>query len=125
MANPASRRKCRALLHCRCGDLALDDIRPLVLGGGNHEKWGYNAAAERRRREIHGSGRLLCSVHRGLALHVDGCPISARVYRGQAYANLIDDCNGCEHAIEMGDNMRTVVCGGFPTHPPHNGAADG
>lgn len=103
-------------------DLALDDIRPLVLGGGKHKKWVYNAAAERRRREILASGRLLRTVHRGLALHVDGCPISARVYRGRPYANVIDDCNGCEHAIEIGGNMRTVVCGGFTPHPSREGA---
>lgn len=106
-------------------DLALHDIRPLVLGGGKHKKWVYNAVAERKRREILASGRLLRTVNRGLALHVDGCPISARVYRGQSYANVIDNCIGCEHAIEIGDNMRNVVCGGFPPDPRRTGATNG
>lgn len=36
-------------------------------------------------------------IQRGLAIHVDGCPIPARVWRGKPYANLIDDCLCCKY----------------------------
>lgn len=94
-------------------DLSMAALEPLVVGGGSHKKWVYNAAAERRRNAVLATGRTLRTVNRGLALHVDGCPINARVFKGQAYANVVDDCIGCEHAIEIGVNMRTVTCGGF------------
>lgn len=94
-------------------DLSMVSLEPLVIGGGAHKKWVYNAAAERRRNVVLASGRILPTVYRGMALHVDGCPINARVFRGRAYANVLDDCTGCDHAIEFGDNMRTVTCGGF------------
>ena len=38
-------------------------------------------------------------VQRGLATHVDGCPISARVWKGKSYANFIDDCAYCENLV--------------------------
>ena len=54
---------------------------------------------------------LLPSVERGLAWHVDGCPIPARVWKGNACANAIDDCIGCEHMLTAGDIG--VMCDGF------------
>lgn len=39
-------------------------------------------------------------IHRGLAIHVDKCPIPARVWRGKPYANVIDDClAGCPYCV--------------------------
>lgn len=44
-------------------------------------------------------------IVRGLALHVDGCPIAARSWNGKSYANVMDDCTGCQHlrGIEFAD----------------------
>ncbi len=36
--------------------------------------------------------RFMETIWRGLALHVDGCPIKARVWHGRPYANVIYDC---------------------------------
>ena len=38
-------------------------------------------------------------IRRGCALHVDDCPIPARVWRGKAYANILDDCVNCERVV--------------------------
>jgi hypothetical protein len=89
--------------------LGPEQLRPLVLGGGPHKRWLYNAAAERKRQEILNSGKVLRSLYRGAALHVDGCPLKVRVWKGKPYANVVDDCVGCEHAIDIGD--KTVTCG--------------
>lgn len=35
-------------------------------------------------------------IQRGMAIHVDGCPRAARVWRGKPYANVIDDCAHCD-----------------------------
>lgn len=43
-------------------------------------------------------------VPHGLADHVMGCPIKARKWRGKIYANLIDDCSGCEDFFYYDDD---------------------
>lgn len=90
----------------------LDELEPLVVGAGNHKSWVFNAAAHRRREEVLSSGKVKRSVRRGYATHVDDCPIHARVWRGRSYANVIDDCVGCEHALDIGPNMTSVTCAG-------------
>lgn len=90
---------------------APDEIEPLVIDGGPHKTWVYNAASERKRRQILQSGKVMESVHRGFAVHVDGCPLKVRVWKGRPYANVVDDCVCCEHAIDIGLNMSSVTCG--------------
>jgi len=62
----------------------------------------------------------LKTVLRSFALHVDGCPIPARLWRGKPYANVIDDCSQCEFLIGTIDEETPdhagpgiVLCGGF------------
>ena len=38
-------------------------------------------------------------IYRGYALHADGCPVPARVWRGKPYANVNDDCSNCEYCV--------------------------
>lgn len=73
------------------------------------------------------SFRCLCddatrleAIERGLALHVDGCPLPARFWRGKPYANIIHDCFCCEFIVGIihddipgGEGSRTLLCGGF------------
>lgn len=92
-------------------ELALPDLEPLVIEPGKQTRWVHNAAAERRRQQILSTGTIFRTVSRRLALHVDGCPIRARLWKGQPYANVVDDCLGCEHALDVGPNMSTVTCG--------------
>lgn len=60
-------------------------------------------------------------ICRGLALHVDYCPTSARVWRGKPYANVVDDCTQCVHCVgeshgegkKAGSGPRFLYCMGF------------
>ena len=90
-------------------DLALKDLEKLVVGPGTHKRWIHNAFAERQRRRMLAEATVRWTTERRLALHVDGCPLPARVWRGKPYANVIDDCVYCEHAIEIEDGR--VFCG--------------
>lgn len=36
-------------------------------------------------------------THRGLASHVDSCPLKKREWQGKPYANVMHDCSHCEH----------------------------
>lgn len=97
----------------------LEELEPLVVGPGKHKSWVFNAAAERKREEILSTGKVLRSVSRGYATHVDDCPIQARIWKGRAYANVVDDCVSCEHALDIGSNMNSVTCNAVP--PTHQG----
>ena len=95
----------------------LEDLEPLVVGAGKHKSWVFNAAAHRKREEVLSTGKVMRSVSRGFATHVDDCPLQARVWKGRSYANVVDDCIGCEHALDIGPNMNSVTCSGTP--PAH------
>ena len=90
-------------------DLGRKDLEELVVGAGIHKRWIHNAFAERQRRRMLAEATARDTIYRGFALHVDGCPLPARVWRGKPYANVIDDCVSCEHAIEIEDGR--VFCG--------------
>lgn len=41
------------------------------------------------------------NIRRGLALHVDYCPIESRIFKGKPYANVLDDCSSCEYHLDL------------------------
>jgi len=87
-------------------------LTTFLVDGIANKRWLFNAVVERKRAELFATGTRKQTLHRGLALHVDDCPIPARVWKGKAYANVIDDCLCCEHAIDVGDNMDSILCDG-------------
>ena len=87
------------------------DLEFLVVEAGDHKKWLHNIAVERKRQSIIESGRKFATVRRGLATHVDGCPIRAREWMGKSYANVIHDCVACQHVIRIEPGLTTVTCG--------------
>ena len=90
-------------------DLPRKDLEELVVGPGAHKRWIHNAFAERRLRRMLASATVRETTYRGFALHADGCPLPARVWRGKPYANVMEDCAGCEHAVKI-EEVR-VFCG--------------
>jgi hypothetical protein len=90
--------------------LTLEELEPLVIGPGPHKMWVYNAAAERKRRQILSTGRVLQSARIGYSKWIVGCPLRAQVRNGIACAHPVGDCTACEHLIEFGSNMNSVTC---------------
>ena len=95
-------------------ELAREELEKIVVNGGGHKRWLYNARAEKERRTMLSEATLLPSVHRGFAWHVDGCPIPARTWYQKPYANVVDDCTGCDHMLTLSGDVG-VVCDGFRT----------
>ena len=89
-------------------DLPWKHLEELVVESGTHKQWIYNVVAELRRRRILAKATVRETIYRGFACHVDGCPLPARVWRGKPYANVMDDCVYCEHALEIEDGR--VIC---------------
>ncbi len=96
-------------------------LKQLLIETHDNSNWIYNAKKERAYQATVGKGMLKRTVRRGLALHVDNCPIRARELNGRPYANVIDDCHGCDHClwIEQDVHMSSLVCDG---HLPSNSA---
>ncbi len=91
-------------------DLPLEELEKLVVEAGSHKKWIYNDVVARLRKRILSKATIRPQIYRGLAVHVDGCPLPARVWKGKPYANAIDDCTGCKHALAFVDE--SVICDG-------------
>ncbi|WP_197995780.1 hypothetical protein [Gimesia algae] len=93
-------------------DLDFDSVSELVVNGIKNKRWIYNVKKEKEYKKIMSQTIRKHSITRGLASHVDLCPKSIRVWQGQPYANIIDDCLYCEHCLNMGYNMSYVDCNG-------------
>ena len=105
-------------------DLGPEELEKIVVDGTAHKRWLHNVRANNARNRMLAEATLLYTVYRGMALHVDGCPIPARVWKRNAYANVMDDCTVCEHVLMIGDGE--MICDGFRAlgkpRPPETGA---
>lgn len=81
--------------------VSVPEVSEFVVDGQQNKKWLFNAKAERLGAAISATARRLPIVSRGMAVHVDDCPLPARVWRGKPYANVTDDCSGCEFASPL------------------------
>ena len=91
-------------------DFRSEDLERLIVEAGDHKQWVYNAAEAQRRKHVLSKATIRPRINRGLAIHVDGCPVRARVWQGKPYANVIDDCTGCRYALDFTDE--SVICNG-------------
>jgi hypothetical protein len=83
-------------------DLPIAELSSAVVYGKSNREWLFNAAASRVGATLSRLAHRLPIIQRGAALHVDHCPIEARVWHGKAYANVIDDCINCEFCLDAG-----------------------
>lgn len=74
-------------------------IKEKVVDSVENKKWLHNVKGNLLHKKIINQSLKKHIVHRGLALHVDGCPIHSRVWKGKPYANFIDDCLGCNKFV--------------------------
>ena len=93
-------------------DLSREILKRMIIDDSARKRWVHNVRAHEARKEVLSEATLLESVDRGMAVHVDGCPIRARVWNGRPYANMIDDCTGCEHMVVLSPD-EGVICDGF------------
>ncbi|MCW5199880.1 hypothetical protein VU05_04130, partial [Desulfobulbus sp. F1] len=93
-------------------DLPIDSITELVVNRVDNKYWLYNSFMEREYRKILSTAIKKPCIYRGLAIHVDFCPIKIRIWRGKFYANVIDDCIYCEYCLEVGQHTSYIRCNG-------------
>lgn len=88
-----------------------DEIRDEVVEHTERKRWIVNVRADSVRRSAEAIGKYLPPIKRGLATHVDGCPVGPRYYQGRPYANVLHDCVNCDFNVKGG--FSGVTCLGF------------
>lgn len=89
--------------------ISAEELSELLLKDSREKQWKYNKLAEVYLKRFISIADAKEIVSRGLAMHVDNCPIRARVWKGKPYANYIDDCLYCKYCIANGE---TFLCSG-------------
>jgi len=90
--------------------ISPEELADLLITETTFKKWVYNSFAERCYQRFLQVSDHRDIVVRGVALHVDYCPIKMREWRGKSYANFIDDCYGCMYCISTDETG--ILCSG-------------
>lgn len=91
--------------------ISEEDLSKVLLESNAKKEWKYNAVANRYYHCFLDASDKMRITARGMALHVDGCPLQMRIWKGKAYANFIDECTGCEYCVFYSDGSY-VLCSG-------------
>ena len=92
-------------------DISVEELSDILLKDSDRKSWKYNAVSDKWYQRFVKASDKMPLTQRGLALHVDGCPIGIRNWKGKNYANFVDDCTGCEYCISYA-HEGYVLCSG-------------
>lgn len=96
--------------------LTPDNLTEILINSIKNKYWIVNKKQQFAQKKLSQFIDIKERIYRGQAKHVDNCPIKARVFRGKSYANIFDDCAGCEYCLDILDNFNEekmfVICGG-------------
>ena len=93
------------------GDISVEELSDILLKSSDRKSWKYNAVSGKWYQRFVKASDKMPLTQRGLALHVDGCPIGIRNWKGKNYANFVDDCTGCEYCISY-THEGYILCSG-------------
>lgn len=86
------------------GELTFQELKNILIEDVTYKNWLHNQKAASYKDKALSFAVRKRTFNRGMALHVDACPIRTRVYRGKPYANVIDDClSSCVYCLQVGD----------------------
>lgn len=91
--------------------ISIEDLSSILLNSDTRKAWKYNSISDKWYKKFVDAADKKSLTSRGFAIHVDGCPIAARSWRGKPYANFIDDCHGCGYCISYASDGH-VLCSG-------------
>lgn len=91
--------------------ISTEELTNLLLNNSEEKKWIYNAISNKYLQKFYNVADKRNMVFRGLAVHIDYCPIKMRIWRGKAYANFFDDCLSCDYCIFVEENI-SIFCTG-------------
>lgn len=92
-------------------DISVEELSDILLKPSDRKSWKYHAASDELYQQFEKASDKMPLTQRGLALHVDGCPIGIRNWKGKNYANFVDDCTGCEYCFSYA-HEGYILCSG-------------
>jgi hypothetical protein len=93
---------------------SLDTLKSLLIEQSPTKTWLHNAYAQNRHTKLVAHAPPQLPVQRGMATHIDGCPLPARRWNGKPYANLVDNCLGCRYGLAFPEGLvGPVHCAAF------------
>lgn len=92
-------------------DISVEELSDILLKSSDRKSWKYNAVSEKWYQRFEKASDKMPLTQRGLALHVDGCPIGIRNRKEKNYANFVDDCTGCEYCFSYA-HEGYILCSG-------------
>ena len=92
-------------------DISVEELSDILLKASDRKSWKYHAASDELYQRYKKASDKMPLTQRGLALHVDGCPIGIRNWKGKNYANFVDDCTGCEYCFSYA-HEGYILCSG-------------
>ena len=92
-------------------DISVEELSDILLKSSDRKSWKYHAVSEKWYQQFEKASDKMPLTQRGLALHVDGCPIGIRNRKEKNYANFVDDCTGCEYCFSYA-HEGYILCSG-------------
>lgn len=86
-------------------------LTDILINKLENKKWIFNNKADKFYKRITNYAIPLELQSRGFTVHVDNCPLNVRIWRGQPYANFIDDCHDCTYYFNKIDNNKIFCLG--------------
>lgn len=90
--------------------ITKEELTSLLTEKSEVKHWKYNSLVNKYLKKFYQAADRKRIIPRGFTLHVDGCPITARSWLGKSYANVFDDCSGCQYCIFHSQNY--ILCSG-------------
>ncbi|MCR5636994.1 MAG: hypothetical protein K6F76_07455 [Clostridiales bacterium] len=91
-------------------NISREELTHVLLSECSEKKWVYNKKCKFWLDKFYERADKMQLKNRGLAIHADWCPISARNYKGKPYANYMDDCSYCEFNIGVENDTDGRSC---------------
>lgn len=70
-------------------DISVEELSDILLKSSDRKSWKYNAVSEKWYQRFEKASDKMPLTQRGLALHVDGCPIGIRNWKGKITQTLL------------------------------------
>ena len=68
--------------------ITFEFLKKILIEDVENKTWIYNTKNELFLKKLKSLGKVLERVHRGLAIHIDYCPINSRVWKGKTLCQL-------------------------------------
>ena len=91
-------------------NISREQIKKILLENSNLKYWLNNPDSNLYKEERLKNAHRIDLVRHGFATHTEHCPKHVRDFKGSSYANLIDDCFGCEYFCGEDRYFKYIMC---------------